>query len=726
MDNPVRLFSVCTGRLRGSLNTLAIGVITAVLCGFSPGTLAAQDQNQEPTLPFSFVADEMDVDRNLGIITARGHVEANHGSRTLMADTISFNQRTDVLTATGNVTLLEPAGDVMFSEYMEMDGDFKNGIVEDIRLILSDSSRVAANGGARRDGDLDLRKVVYSPCNLCEDDPNRPPLWQIKAVKVLHDKSRRVVEYTDAWLEIMGVPVFYTPFLTHPDPTVQRESGFLTPTFGFSSALGSTLKTPYFWNISEHSDATLTPAVYSDQGAGLEAEYRKYFTNGEIELAGSIVEDDQIGTRGHIDSFGRFNIDPTWRWGIDLERASDDTYQRRYKLQSKRTLTSGVYAEGFRKNNYFRAESQLYQGLRAVDDDDTSPIVAPLVEFSHAGTPDSYGGRTTLDASAALLSRRKGTDSYRLSAKPGWENNYTSAIGEKYRFAVTLDADGYAIDDFTPDGRTSEFNGITGRLLPKAQLDWSLPLARSHKTVQQVVEPLISLIAAPNVGNNKKIPNEDSQGFEFDGTSLFRSSRFAGNDLAEGGSRVDYGAKWGVFGEEGGFTNVFAGQSFRFREDSTFASGSGLDENFSDFVATVQVSPGSHFDLLYRTRLQKDNLSPDRNEVGLSAGAPLLRLGVQYQMFTRQKGSKFGNREDVNVSLGSQLTENWSVSASGLRDITDRETRSLNFGTRYEDECFIYTAELTRSFFNDRDLTPEDVVFFRISFKTLGAVQAFY
>ena len=334
-----------------SVSRFLIALSIALILG---STVPALAQSVDSAISFS--ADQMDMDNDLGIIIARGNVEVVHEDRTLIADVISYNQKLDVLTATGNVTMLEPSGDVMFAARMELDGDFKNGIVHDIRMILNDRSRLAANGGRRIDGDLDLRKAVYSPCNLCADDPTRPPLWQIRAIKVFHDSSRKVVEYTDAWLEVAGIPVLYTPFLTHPDPTVKRESGLLTPIFGSSTDLGTTFKTPYFWNISPYADATLTPAVYSEQGVGLEVEYRERYIDGEIELAGSIANDDELGARGHIDSFGRFNIDKTWRWGIDVERASDDTYQRRYGIASQRTLTSNLFAEGFRKDNYIRAE----------------------------------------------------------------------------------------------------------------------------------------------------------------------------------------------------------------------------------------------------------------------------------------------------------------------------------------------------------------------------------
>jgi LPS-assembly protein len=683
-------------------------------------------QAQEIDLPISFTADQMDMDQDLGLITARGNVEVVHDKRTLIADVITYNQKLDILSATGNVTLLEPSGDVMFAEFMELDGDFKNGIVSDIRMILSDRSRVAANGGRRIDGDLDLRKAVYSPCNLCADDPTRPPLWQIKAIKVFHDTSRKVVEYSDAWLEIAGVPVFYTPFLTHPDPTVKRESGFLTPTFGSSTDLGATLKTPYFWNISEQSDATFTPAVYSDQGAGLEVEYRERLVDGEMDIIGSVANDDELGFRGHIDSTARFNVDRTWRWGLDVERASDDTYQRRYGIASGQTLTSNLFVEGFRKSNYFRADGFAFQGLRPDVDDDETPLVAPLIDFRHVGSPGKFGGKTNLDASVAMLSRSNGVDSYRVSARPEWETNYVSKIGETYRFGVSLDADGYYVSDHTPSDSTSEFSGATGRLFPQAKLDWGLPMVRDSENIQQIFEPLASLIVAPNGGNPTRIPNEDSQEFEFDETSLFRASRFVGDDKIEGGSRIDYGAKWGVYGDDGGYSTIFAGQSFRFREDTTFGEGTGLKEHISDFVAKIQISPGEYYSLLYRTRMDKEDFTFDRNELSLSAGAELLKFSTQYRMFRKQANSEFDDREDISLGLNSQFSEYWRGSFSWLHDLEAGETRSMAFGTTYEDECLIYNAKITRSFFEDRDLRPVDAIVFNISFKTLGDVAVNY
>ncbi len=683
--------------------------------------ISVKAQSIPTDLPVQFTADELNVDRELGIITARGRVEVNYEQRTLVADTISYNQNADVMTASGNVTLLEPSGDVIFADHMEISGDLKSGVISNIRIIMSDRSRIAANGGKRANGDLDLRKAVYSPCNLCADDPSAPPLWQIKAVKVYHDQSRRMVEYNDAWLEVAGVPVFYTPFLTHPDPTVRRESGFLTPDFGTTSDLGTFLKVPYFINIDEQSDATVTPVYYGDHGPAVESEYRHRLHSGTFDLAGSAVDDDGEGFRGHLDGEGEFILDDTWRWGFEGIAVSDDTYLRRYRFSHDgSTISNTLYTEGFRRRNYARVEALHFNGLQSGDDSDTTPLALPVVTFQHEGEPDKYGGQLLLGASMATLTRDDGADSYRLSINPGWRNSYTAPTGESYTLSLSLDGDAYFVNDHIPDGQTSDADSFSGRLFPQAKLDWRLPLVRQHETVHQVIEPLASLVVAPNGSNPTDIPNEDSLEVEFDETSLFRANRFAGNDRVESGSRIDYGMQWGVYGSGGGHTSVLIGQSLRLRDNSEFGEGTGLEDHFSDYVAKLEISPSSYLDIAYRTRIDNEDGSFQRNLVEMTAGVPLLKVRTAYRQIDAQEESEFGGREQISTTISSEFDRNWRGEINGLHDLAEGRTRNIGTSLTYEDECLVFTGSFTRSFFRDRDLQPNDTILFRISLKTLG------
>ena len=207
---------------------------------------------------------------------------------TLIADKVIYNQKEDVVTAIDNVILVEKDGSVVFSDYLELSDQMTAGNMKNIKIIMKDKTRIAAEKARKMSNDNKvMEKVVYSPCDICQ---NSDPLWQLKARKVKHDAASKNINYNDAFLELKGIPVFYTPFFSHPDPTVKRRSGFLTPSFGGNSYLGAAITPRYFWAISDHEDLTYAPMLTSDHGVVQDLRYRKYFYKGNIYINPSEIE----------------------------------------------------------------------------------------------------------------------------------------------------------------------------------------------------------------------------------------------------------------------------------------------------------------------------------------------------------------------------------------------------------------------------------------------------
>ncbi|MBI4183245.1 MAG: LPS-assembly protein LptD [Proteobacteria bacterium] len=678
--------------------------------------------------PVLLSADEVTYDQTHDVVTARGKVEIAQGERVLLADVISYNRRANSVTASGNVSLMEPNGDVVFADHVELTDDLRDGAIESIRILLSNNARIAANSGRRSGGTrTEMSRAVYSPCDVCKEDPSRPPFWQIKAVRVVHDQTRQTVEYYDAVLEMAGVPVAYVPYFSHYDPTVKRRSGFLAPVFGSSSDLGLRLETPYFWAISPSRDATLRPILTGKEGLVMAGEYRERFGYGELKLDGSLTRDSHNDDRGHIFGRGVFNLDDTWRWGFDAERTTDDTYLRRYNLSSKRTLTSGTYIEGFRGSNYALADAYLFQGLRETDRPGQTPVVLPRLRYERIGEPGAYGQRTSFNFDSYVITRTDGTDTRRLGLDGGWQLPYTSPRGDVYVLSANVQAAGYHFnqlpDPSTPSERTR--SGFEGRLFPQLALDWRYPFVREAGVTSQVISPLVSVVAAPNGGNAPLIPNEDSLDFEFTDANLFSRNRFAGRDRVEGGPRLNYGFLGGVYGLGGGSAGALVGQSLRARSDDTFAQDSGLEDRVSDVVGRVFISPLKFLDLNYRFRLDKNNLEARFNEVGLRAGPPALNLKLDYIFTDRSEQlTEFESREEVSGAIGSRLTNEWSMALRGRRDLTGKgDMISQGLELTYENECFVFRMDAERSFTSDRDITRSDRIMFRLVFKTIGEFE---
>src|SRR4051794_35105099 len=233
---------------------------------------------QDPNAPVTFTADEVEYDREKGLVTARGKVEAWQGERLLRAVLFTYDRNTGVATATGNVQLLEPDGSVLFADSAELKDRFRDGVLEGVRALLAANGKMAANGARRTGGTInELSRVVYSSCDLCKDDPTAPPLWQVQARRATQDKEALRISYRDATVRMFGFPVLYTPYLSHPDPSTPRASGFMFPTFGYTRFLGGFFETPYFWAIDQTSDLTITPIVSTRQLPNLGLEYRKMF-----------------------------------------------------------------------------------------------------------------------------------------------------------------------------------------------------------------------------------------------------------------------------------------------------------------------------------------------------------------------------------------------------------------------------------------------------------------
>ena len=715
-----------------SLGRLVAACFLFVLFWVTP--LTAAEQKKEPLTTFS--AERVRYDRELSVITATGNVEVIRGGRTLRANTLNYNQQTDVVTASGNVALVETTGDVIFGQYMELTGDFKDGVVEDIGILLSDGARFAAAGARRSNANIfELRNAVYSPCNLCEEDPSRPPLWQIKASKVIHDRNRQQIEYADAWLEFFGVPVFYTPYLAHPDPTVKRRSGFLFPSYGNSSNLGTVVQVPYYYAISPQTDATITPIYTSNEGPVLKAEIRNRSLDGEIDFRGSVTEDSKDRPLWHIGTKARYDLNNTWRAGFDINRSKNDTYLRRYGFRaddtlntfgSRQSLTSSIFAEGFRRRNYASVNNYVFQDLREEVGSGDSPIIFPMAEYKHIGEADRFGGRTVFDASALVLTRTSGVDSRRLSLKGGWEApQKIGPLGDVYSFGVSIKGDFYNVDEVSRGGKSLRYSGFAKRIIPEARLDWRFPLINHNPKsgTHQVFEPIISAIVSPYGGNPNTIANEDSQDFVFNTTNLFSSNRFTGLDRIESGPRINYGLRWGVFGKSSGKTTLTIGQSYRFKRDDTFAVNSGLEDSISDVVAQLDASPGKYLSLVYRSRLSKENLEPRETEVRTSLGNKSLNLDATYIFLDQSANTQFFDREELTLALSSQLTRNWEATFASRRDLKADEVRSLSGKIEYENECCMFSVNASRSFFEDRDLKPTDSFFLRLILKTVGEVK---
>lgn len=698
---------------------------------------AADQPAKETGQPVLLSADQVDYDHDLGIVTARGRVELSQGARLLLADSVSFSEKTNVVTASGNVSILEPTGEVLFANYMELTDDLQKGFVDQVRVLLSDNSKFAAMQGERLDGRYTrMENAVYSPCELCAEDPSRPPIWQIRAARITHDQGNHDVYYRDATLEVAGVPVMWLPFFGHPDPTVERRSGFLAPSGGISSDLGTYARLYYFFDIDESKDFTLEVVPSVKDKLLLGGEYRQRFATGSLTLNASgtyadrardttsgVVTDKEF--RGYVFGTGRFDIDDQWRWGFDLRRVTDDTFLRRYDYSREDILASRAYVEQFDARNYLSINVYDFQDLRP-NNPEEEPLVLPMVTYSALGEPGGMlGGRWSADAGFLSLLRNDGNDTRRLSGAVGWRRDDITDFGLVSAMNAQARTDAYWVSNLHyADGTVADKDKT--RVRPFAHADWTLsyPLARQDDTVQTLIEPLVMLSAAPDISNSSNIPNEDSQDIEFDYTNLFQPSRYPGIDRLEGGQRITYGVKAGFFGFGGGSSNIFLGQSQKLKGDTDFPIGSGLRRRTSDVVGKVELTPSPWMDISYSFRLDSHNLAQRLHDVYGVFGPSQFRVTGSYvylDKLTQDDGLATRNREELTLGISSAITDRWSIGVNHRRDLAPGGGPVLSSATlTYQEECLTFQLVGERDYTRRTGIDTGDRLFFRVVLKNLG------
>ena len=723
--------------------------------------LDTQPPNAQPAPPpaddttLRMIADEVGHDENLGIFVARGHVEILREGKVVKADVVTYNERTKRITASGNVTLIEPDGDVQFATYADVTDDVKEGILYDFRMLMKDNSRLAANRAYRVDQDTKeiLRKGVYTPCAPCATDPSRAPLWQVRAYTAVRDKVAQTITYHDAWLEMFGVPVLYTPWFRHADFGVERQSGMLSPEFHYSSENGLIIGTPYFKVLGPDKDMTFTPMVTfggEDQdrpGGALLVEYRQRIVDGRFQFEGSgtvenresddrrladrhLIEDD---FRGHIAGDGLFDIDENWRTGFDFKATTDKRYLKRYHLGSRDILTDTAYLEGFFGRSYAEAQGYAFQTTKLNQENDELPIIAPMLDYRFVGEPGVAGGYLGLDTNFMNLQRIEGREVVRFAANPYWTLPYTSSLGDIYRLTLEMPMTLHSVNDVDPnsDDRNptgDTFDGTVVRALPKASFDWRYPFVRPDPDFTQVIEPVVQLVAAPDIGYTGKIPNEDSRAFELDDTNLLLADRFPGLDRQDAGSRATYGAQWSAYMPEGRYLNAFLGQSFQFEHDENdeFRTGTGIDDDLTNAVGRLKFRPIQGLDFSYRFRFDSEDVEFKRHEVRTSYVTPDFSLSGAYA-FIKADGVEFEDREQVSGYARASLSDYWSVSARSSYNLVQSELLSIGGGLRYLDECFDMSLDVRYTPQGDTEDTEGNFnALFSITFRNLGGLDVPY
>lgn len=715
---------------RSLMTHLFRALCVGVLCVSAVPAQAQESQRDQPVL---VEADRFGYDMQNALVVAEGNAEVIQGEYIVLADRITYDQNTGTVWAQGNVTVAEPEGNVYFAEEAELQHEVKTGVIRNFRARLVDDSVFVAREARKLDATTtEMDYAVYSACKVCEDDPDSAPLWQLKARKIRYDEEAQSISYRHARMEVMGVPVLYTPYFSHAAPNADRKSGFLIPGYEFSGNLGAVVRAPYYWNIAPQMDAVITPIYTSDEGPVIAGEFRHLLQSGQYSLGGSFTQPDSINSagirdggrdwRGHVEGKGHFRLTDFWNWGFDGKRASDDTYLRRYEFGYEDLLTSKAYLEGYEGRTFANVEAVTFQGLRARDDDDIIPIVHPLADASHETEAGWQGSRFGVSGNLMALSRDVGDDTRRMSSTAYWRLPMVTAGGHVMEVRPQVRADVYSVSDFTttgPGGAPVEEDGTTGRFIPELWFDWKYPLIKRFSASSLIIEPTVQVVVGMNDIESDGIPNNDSLALEFSDSNLFSGNHYPGYDLVENGTRVNYGIRGQWDYDAGGRVLFLFGQNYHTDKDNLFPYSNDLSQSNSDYVGRVAWDYSKNLMLGYRFRLDSNDMELKRSEVESRFMFHPVMLSLNYVRI--ESDPYLEDSEEIRGSTRVQLTDNWAWTGLARNDLSD-DGGMIQAGTglEFSNECVTIATGVNRRYIRDRDIEPNTTLKLQVFLKNLN------
>ncbi len=778
-----------SARVRALLGTTALAIILTVPGFVEPSYAQVSGENLfgagevNPAAQMLLEADELIYNEAENSVTAVGNVQLAYDGYTLVAKRVTYERATGRVIATGAVEIVEPNGNRVFAEEIDVTDDFQNGFVDALRVETPENSRFIAESAERRDGEIAVfNNGVYTACEPCKESPAKPPIWQIRSNRVIINNTTKTVSYEGASFELWGKPIAYLPRFSHGDPSIKRKSGFIFDAPGQSPELGVHGGLAYFWNLAPNYDLTLGGRYYLKQGFMGYGEWRHRTENGQYSLSFYNIEqrqpdefdentiDRNVDHRTAFTSSGKFDINPRWQFGWKALVQSDDNFARTYGIHSfdTREITNEAYLIGLNGKNYFDARAQEFLIQDFQDDQltnnlypgqdrfqDQQALLLPSFDYNVVSEENFAGGQVSIDVNVVNIDRSE-VDIANFDAGVGLtapneryhglEGNYTRASSEAEWKAssifngalltTSLSVRGDAIGPSTYKLDT-EYNPLNSdesiyRAMPAAMFEIRYPLISNHDMASHIFEPIAQVIVRPDETNIGEFQNEDAQSMVFETNNLFERSKFSGFDRVEGGSRANVGFRYSTSFRNNMSVDIVAGQSYHLHGKNSYAERdlvnagieSGLETDRSDYVASIEFDTGSGLAIGLDGRFDEQDLALRSGVVGARYIDTSISLSGSYIFIDEQPRYALSeDRHEIRGSASLRLTDRWRLFGNASYDIQNDNTFARGVGIAYDDSCTSLSIAYQQAESRYTGEASDQRITFRLGLRTIGETQ---
>ena len=743
------------------------------LASFNFNDLKAQQKDI-----YTFSANKLTYSQDNNIIEATGNVVAkNQEGKQISSDKIIYNKKTQQLSTFGNSKFTDDKGGTLFAESFEYnlekkiisaekkvkfvdkekniyyfsklnaDDKFDEIIGYDINADLNKQNlksgdkfnefiepRFSGKSASIKNNITIVKDARFTTCKKT-NETDGCAYWNLNAGELIHDKEQKKITYKNASLDLNNVPVLYLPYFAHPDPTVKRESGFLPPTLAnLGGEIGSTMKIPYFYPVSQSADFTVSPVYYFKQHPLLLGEYREKFKNGDISLEGGFTQGYKEvtttktdGSRHHL--YGNLNLifsdkilDQTIL-NAKVQQVNNPTYLRVNKINSTNDgfkknlikeddtkLTNEINLNSFGKTENFNIKAATYRDISVTKNSDQYSYLLPELSYSKYNLFDE----NNLSFNSMFKSQNTNTN----QNKSTFINNldystqefYNNNLGIGYKFLTKLNNINYYSDYKTPN------QDLNSQINPVVGFDTSLPFAKINKDTEQYIIPRILTRYAPG-----KMTNATTNDTTLNTDNIFSMNRMNSDELIEKDLSFNLGADWiwqekKTNNKEPEKATISIGQVLKLNKDLDMPTKSSLQKSNSDIVSKINYLSPKNFDVTLKSTFDNQLNHVYYNDFTFKKNFTSSEINFNFY----EKNSHIGNERYAKANLASYITDSTKLKIETDRNLKTDLTNSHKLGIENENECIRYGFYLQKNYSSDKDLKPATSVYFGVTLLPFG------
>ena len=688
---------------------------------------------------FQIIGTKIKFDNKNKIISSNSNANIiDKDNNNIYVDMFNYSIDKNIFTSKGQIKIIDyNKNQYNFSEIF-IDEKKKKIVGTDVKAFFNQDSfkindkndpRFFANSLILSDEKSQFEKGVFTYCKFRDED--KCPPWSLQSQKIEHNSSKKTIYYKNATLKVYDFPIFFFPRFSHPDPTVKRASGFLTPAFNDNANTGPGIQLPYYWVVSDDKDFTFTPKMYAQEKLLLLTEYRQDFKKSKLIVDTGYTQGfkkegpkKSKGSRSHF--FSNFTVDlsddqgSTSDFELQIQQVNSESYVKTHNIQTalvdnENNILENNLSYHFHQNDtFFDAEVSSYEDISKVGRKKYEYVFPHLTYGKNILTSDNLG-LFDLKSQLKVMNYDVNKQTEFFVNDVEWSSNkWINKLGFDNQFKSIVKAVNYNADNVSElKEESSELSTAVGFLT-------KIALYKSNNNQGHFLTPKMLLRYAP--GSMRTV----SSGTRLKYANLFDLNKINEIDVIESGLSTSIGFDYtnntldmdgNIQKEKGSFS---VGQVISEKENSNIPSKTSLDQRFSDIVGQSKYNFTDDLQVKYNFSIDQNYSNFNYNELGLDLKLNNTKFNISYL----EEKNHIGNQEYVKTGLDLEINDSNTLSFSTKRNILSSSAEFYNLSYNYINDCLKAGIVFRREFYNEKDVEPENSIMFTISILPFGEITS--